>query len=73
VLTDIEMPEMDGYHLCQRIKSDPVLKQLPVVLFSSLITDKLIHKGEAVHADAQFSKPNPADLIHKLKEIMAQK
>lgn len=72
VLTDIEMPEMDGYHLCQKIKSEPALQKLPVVLFSSLITDKLIHKGEAVHADAQFSKPNPADLIKKLKDIMAK-
>jgi two-component system chemotaxis response regulator CheV len=58
VLTDIEMPGMDGYHLCKRIKDDPVLKALPVVIFSSLITDKLFHKGEAVGADGQFSKPD---------------
>jgi two-component system, chemotaxis family, chemotaxis protein CheV len=39
VLSDIEMPGMDGYHLCQRIKSDPQLKILPVILFSSLSGD----------------------------------
>src|SRR5208337_1935245 len=58
VLTDIEMPGMDGYHLCKLIKDDPALKSIPVVLFSSLITEKLQHKGEAVGADGQFSKPD---------------
>jgi len=73
ILSDIEMPQMDGYHFCQRVKSDPILKTLPFVLFSSLITDKLRHKGEAVHADAQLSKPNPAELVQNLKEIMAKR
>ena len=49
---------MDGYHLCKRVKDDQDLKSIPVVLFSSLITDKLFHKGEAVGADGQFSKPD---------------
>lgn len=71
VLTDIEMPVMDGYHLCKRIKESPEFQKLPVVLFSSLITDKLIHKGESVGADGQFSKPDMSligfirDLINK--------
>lgn len=73
ILTDVEMPQMDGYHLCHRVKNDPVLKDLPVVLFSSLITDKLLHKGKAVQADAQLSKPNTTELIAKLKEIMTKK
>lgn len=73
VLTDIEMPEMDGYHLCQKIKSDPDLQKLPVVLFSSLITDKLRHKGESVGADAQFAKPSPDDLIRDLKSLLEKK
>jgi two-component system chemotaxis response regulator CheV len=58
ILTDIEMPGMDGYHLCKRIKDDPELKSIPVILFSSLINDKLHHKGEAVGADGQFAKPD---------------
>jgi len=73
ILSDIEMPQMDGYHFCQKVKSDPVLKTLPFVLFSSLITDKLRHKGEAVHADAQLSKPNPAEMVQNLKEIMTKR
>jgi len=73
VLSDIEMPEMDGYSLCQKIKNDPVLKKLPVILFSSLITEKLRHKGESVGADAQFAKPNPVELVHDLKEVLSQR
>jgi len=69
ILSDIEMPGMDGYHLCKKIKDDPVLKALPVVLFSSLITDKLVHKGEAVGADGQFSKPD-LTLIEFMKETV---
>ena len=71
VLTDIEMPGMDGYHLCKRIKESPDFKDLPVILFSSLITEKLIHKGQSVGADGQFSKPDLSllgfmrDLIEK--------
>ena len=38
VVTDIEMPYMDGLNLTSRIKNDNILKQLPVLLFSSLIT-----------------------------------
>jgi two-component system chemotaxis response regulator CheV len=45
VISDIEMPQMDGYSLCHSVKQDQVLKALPVVLFSSLINEKLIHKG----------------------------
>ncbi len=57
VVSDIEMPMMDGHNLTKRIKEDSVLSVLPVLLFSSIITDKLRHKGEAVGADDQISKP----------------
>jgi len=73
VLSDIEMPEMDGYSLCSKIKNDQELKALPVILFSSLITDKLIHKGESVGADKQLAKPHPQELIAAVKDLLAQK
>jgi len=62
VVSDIEMPLMDGYTLTRAIKEDPALNSMPVVLFSSLITDELRHKGESVGADAQISKPQFAEL-----------
>ncbi len=57
VVSDIEMPQMDGYTLTRRVKEDPVLNVLPVTLFSSLISKGVEHKGEAVKADAQVTKP----------------
>ena len=68
VITDIEMPQMDGHHLTKRIKEHPLLSKLPVILFSSLITDTLRHKGQEVGADAQISKPEIAKLIKLIDE-----
>ncbi|MCM3787730.1 chemotaxis protein [Domibacillus indicus] len=69
IVTDIEMPKMDGHHLTRRIKDHPVLKKLPVIIFSSLITDELRHKGTGVGADAQVSKPEIARLVQYIDEL----
>ena len=63
LVTDIEMPQMDGHTLTRKIKEHSILKKLPVILFSSLITDDLRHKGISVGADAQLSKPEIGDLV----------
>ncbi len=65
VVSDIEMPIMDGLNLTSRIKDDTVLKRLPVLLFSSLITDKLRYRGESVGADDQISKPEVTQLAQR--------
>lgn len=57
IVSDIEMPQMDGYTLTRQIKEDSELSKLPVILFSSLITKGLYHKGEKVKADDQVTKP----------------
>ena len=73
VVSDIEMPQMDGHSLCRHIKEDPALKNLPVLLFSSLITDRLRHKGDTVGADDQVSKPEVTLLAQKAKELIEQR
>jgi two-component system chemotaxis response regulator CheV len=73
VVSDIEMPKMDGHNLTKRIKDDPELKALPVVLFSSLITDRLRHKGESVGADDQISKPEVSELATRAKQLIREK
>lgn len=70
VITDIEMPQMDGHHLTKKIKTHPELQKLPVIIFSSLITDDLRHKGEKVGAEGQISKPEIAELILKIDEFI---
>ena len=63
LITDIEMPQMDGLTLTRKVKEHKVLNRLPVIIFSSLITDELRHKGDSVKADAQLSKPEIEELI----------
>ena len=72
VVSDIEMPAMDGLSLTKRIKEDEALRILPVILFSSLITDKLRHKGQAVGADDQISKPEVEELAQRAVQLIEQ-
>lgn len=73
VISDIEMPCVDGLTLCRWIKEDSKLKVLPVALFSSLITDRLQHKGESVGADAQFAKPELSQLSKMMIELIEKR
>ncbi|MCL2632893.1 MAG: chemotaxis protein [Oscillospiraceae bacterium] len=63
VISDIEMPMMDGHHLTKLIKEDKILKKLPVILFSSLIDDAMQVKGRELGANAQLSKPEIGNLV----------
>ena len=66
VITDIEMPQMDGHRLTKLIKSDDKLKDLPVIIFSSLVNEEMIRKGQALGADAQLSKPEIGNLVREI-------
>ena len=63
LITDIEMPRMDGHRLTKLVKTDPVLMDIPVVIFSSLIDENMQKKGAEVGADAQLAKPEIANLV----------
>ncbi|MER2256262.1 MAG: response regulator, partial [Priestia megaterium] len=63
LITDIEMPQMDGHHLTKKVKENPQLSILPVIIFSSLITEDLRHKGKMVGAEGQVSKPEIGELV----------
>ncbi|MRX73770.1 response regulator [Bacillus lacus] len=70
VITDIEMPKMDGHHFTKRIKQEEDLQTLPVIIFSSLITNDLLHKGKMVGADAQVSKPEIRELVAEIDKYV---
>ena len=72
VITDIEMPQMDGHHLTKLIKEDPEMSMIPVIIFSSLVNDEMRRKGEKLGADAQLSKPEIGSLVRVLDEIIAR-
>ena len=63
IITDIEMPEMDGHRLTYLLKNDDRTKNIPIVIFSSLVNDEMKKKGEALGANAQLSKPEIANLV----------
>jgi len=70
VITDIEMPQMDGHHLTKLIKTDSELKHLPVIIFSSLINDEMKRKGESIGADAQITKPEIGNLVNVIDQFI---
>lgn len=70
VITDIEMPLMDGHRLTKLIKDDDELRDIPVVIFSSLVNDEMRRKGEALGADAQLSKPEIGNLVHLIDGLL---
>ena len=63
IVTDIEMPMMDGHRLIKLVKDDPVTKEIPIVIFSSLVNEEMKRKGEALGASAQLSKPEIGNLV----------
>lgn len=70
VITDIEMPQMDGHRLTKLIKTDDKLKKLPVVIFSSLVNEEMRRKGEQLGADAQLSKPEIGQLVETIDDLI---
>ena len=68
VMSDIEMAQMDGLHLCKRIKDNPATSHIKVVMYSSLISEQTKHKSEQVGADAQVNKPNIEEVIRYFDE-----
>ena len=72
VITDLEMPQMDGHRLTKLIKEDAALKRIPVIIFSSLITEEMRRKGKEVGADEQLSKPEIGHLIGIIDQLLAR-
>ena len=71
VVTDIEMPQMDGHRLLKLIKETPAYKDIPVIIFSSLINEEMRRKGEQLGADAQLSKHEMGDFVKALDRVLA--
>lgn len=69
VVTDIEMPLMDGHRLTKLIKDDLTLKGIPVIMFSSLINEEMRKKGEELGANAQISKPEIVKLVSIIDDL----
>jgi len=71
VISDVEMPQVDGFHLTKRIKEHPHLGRIPVLLYSSIITPDNFKKGQAVRADDQISKPELDQVVGKADALIS--
>lgn len=71
VISDIEMPRMDGLALARRIREHASTRDLPIVLFSSLISSDNLKKGEQVGVNAQIAKPDLADMVRLVDRIVS--
>ena len=70
IITDIEMPIMDGHRLTKLVKTDDVMKDIPLVIFSSLVNDEMRAKGRALGADDQLSKPEIGNLVQVIDRLL---
>jgi two-component system chemotaxis response regulator CheV len=70
VVSDIEMPQMDGLNLCKRIKEDSILSSIPVIMFSSLINEQMVLKCKRVGADGHITKPEMKRMISCIDGIL---
>ena len=73
IITDIEMPIMDGHRLIKLCKEDDVIKDIPIIIFSSLVNEEMRRKGEALGADAQLSKPEIGSLVATIDSLLLKK
>ncbi|HAI10727.1 MAG TPA: hypothetical protein DCM28_03425 [Phycisphaerales bacterium] len=69
IITDIEMPQMDGLTLCKRVKSELGI-DIPVIIFSSLVNEAMSAKCKSVNADANVSKADTVGLIQTVDQLL---
>lgn len=72
IITDIEMPKMDGHRLTKLCKDDDKLKCIPLIIFSSLVTDEMRIKGRRLGANEQLSKPEIGHLVSVIDHLLDQ-
>jgi len=71
VISDVIMPDKDGYEVCQFIKQNPTLNRIPVILMSGVVNRTVAEKAFAVKADELIRKPfQPQDLITRVKHLL---
>lgn len=77
IITDIEMPQMDGHRLTKLVKDNARFKSIPLIIFSSLISEEMRIKGRQLGADEQLTKPEIGHLVdvmdHLLERVAASK
>ena len=72
IITDIEMPQMDGHRLTKLVKENSRFKEIPLIIFSSLISEEMRRKGRDLGADEQLTKPEIGHLVDVMDHLLAR-
>lgn len=72
IITDIELPQMDGHHLTKLVKSSPRFRHIPLIIFSSIINEEMRIKGRQLGADEQLSKPEIGHLVAVMDRLLSR-
>ena len=70
IITDIEMPQMDGHRLTKLVKDHPRFQEIPLIIFSSLISEEMRIKGRQLGADEQLTKPEIGHLVDVMDHLL---
>ena len=71
IISDVIMPDKDGYQLCQFVKQNPALQNKPVILMSGIVNQEVAEKAHEVKADELLRKPfHPQDLVARVKKLL---
>lgn len=73
LITDVEMPRLDGLALTRRLKENPATKDLPIIVFSSIMAEDIKVKAASVGARYQITKPEIAELVEYVVQIIREK
>lgn len=72
VLLDVMLPAVDGFQVCQRLRENPLRKDLKVVFLSAMTRDLDIAKGNTLGADAYITKPfSNAEVVRQVKDLLS--
>jgi DNA-binding response OmpR family regulator len=72
ILLDIMMPNFDGYEVCQRIRSDPSMKDVVIIMLTAKGREVEREKGLALGADFYITKPfSTQEVVQKVREVLA--
>lgn len=72
IITDIEMPQMDGHRLTKLVKDNNRFKEIPLIIFSSLISEEMRRKGRDLGADEQLTKPEIGHLVDVMDRLLVR-
>ena len=72
IITDIEMPQMDGHRLTKLVKDSSRFKEIPLIIFSSLISEEMRRKGRDLGADEQLTKPEIGHLVDVMDHLLTR-